>query len=100
MRRVVPSRTCRGRDASRRVASIGQRLARDAKAWSESTTRTQIVSLGQDYSTVRAIDSPSRCVYIRIIINQLVDAVLLEGFIVAPLTSSLIRADSTETVVA
>ena len=28
------------------------------------------------------------------------DAVLLEGFIVAPLTSSLIRADSTETVVA
>ena len=28
------------------------------------------------------------------------DAVLLDGFIVAPLTSSLIRADSTETVVA
>ena len=28
------------------------------------------------------------------------DAVLLEGLIVAPLTSSLIRADSTETVVA
>ena len=42
MRRVVPSRTCRGRDASLRVASIGQRLARDARAWSESTTRTQI----------------------------------------------------------
>ena len=42
MRRAVPSRTCRGRDASLRVASIGQRLARDAKAWSESTTRTQI----------------------------------------------------------
>ena len=31
MRRLVPSRTCRGRDASRRVASIGQRLARDAR---------------------------------------------------------------------
>jgi len=27
MRRAVPRRTCRGRDASRRVASIGQRLA-------------------------------------------------------------------------
>jgi hypothetical protein len=33
MRRVVPCRTCRGRDASRRVASIGQRLARKARAW-------------------------------------------------------------------
>ena len=42
MRRAGPSRTCRGRDASLRGASIGQRLARDAKAWSESTTRTQI----------------------------------------------------------
>ena len=37
MRRAGPSRTCRGRDASLRGASIGQRLARDAKAWSEST---------------------------------------------------------------
>ena len=42
MRRAGPSRTCRGRDASLRGASIGQRLARDARAWSESTTRTQI----------------------------------------------------------